>query len=123
MESVGTGIVVLIIIVAIFFALKSATRHFKGQGGCCGGKDPDVRMPKKKLEGKKLGEFTLQVEGMTCKHCREKVEEAVNEIEGAVCKVNLAGKTATVAYDRQIDRAGVIEKIRAAGYKASEKMP
>ncbi len=120
MESVGTGVVVLVMIVAIFFALKSSVRHFRGEGGCCGGGDPDVKMKKKKLEGKKLGEFTLRVEGMSCRHCRDKVEEAANEIDGAVCKVNLAKKTATVAYDRQIEKEAVIEKIKAAGYEVSE---
>lgn len=33
----GNIIVILIIAVIAVFALRSSLKHFKGQGGCCGG--------------------------------------------------------------------------------------
>ena len=47
------------------FAGKGAYKHLKGEGACCGGgSKPEI--PKKKLDGTKLGEKTLKITGMHC---------------------------------------------------------
>lgn len=33
----GTEIIIGVLIVAVFFALRGAVKHMKGVGGCCGG--------------------------------------------------------------------------------------
>ena len=85
----STIIVLLIVIVIAFFALKSSLGHFKGEGDCCGGGGgtlPDT----KELEGAKIGEKIVRIEGMHCENCKNRVERAINRIDGAVAKVSSA---------------------------------
>ena len=57
-------IIILVIVIAIAaLALKGSIGHFKGEGGCCdtgGGTLPD----NKELQGAKIGEKTVHIEGM-----------------------------------------------------------
>lgn len=53
-------------------------RHFKGQGGCCGG-GGDYR-PKKKKLAKVIQVRRSQVEGIHCQKCSDRVMEAINDI-------------------------------------------
>ena len=61
-------------------------RHFRGQGGCCGG--GGYRPRRKKLDHV-IAQKTFRVEGMHCQHCKNRVEEAVGDISGAAARVNL----------------------------------
>ena len=82
----STLIVLLIIIVIAAFALKSSIGHFKGEGGCCGG-GGTILPDEKELAGPKIGEKTVHIEGMHCENCKNRVERAINRIDGAVGKV------------------------------------
>ena len=84
----STLIVLLIIIVIAAFALKSSIGHFKGEGGCCGG-GGTILPDEKELAGPKIGEKTVHIEGMHCENCKNRVERAINRIDGAVGKVRL----------------------------------
>ena len=65
-----------------------------------------------------LTELTLPVTGMTCASCVTRIERYLNRSDGvAEAVVNLATERATVRFDpRQIDRAGIVGAIEAAGY-------
>lgn len=112
----GNIIVIVIIVVIAFFALKSSLKHFKGQGGCCGG-SCDIKPENKKLEGKKIEGKIVSIEGMHCDHCKNSVEKSINAIEGAVAKVNLGKKIAVVSMDRHIDDSLLISAVEKAGFK------
>ncbi|MBU5595121.1 copper chaperone CopZ [Amphibacillus sp. MSJ-3] len=62
----------------------------------------------------------LNVSGMNCNHCANRVETALTEVEGvAKAKVNLNKGVAQVKYDeniQQVDR--LIEAVNEAGYQA-----
>ena len=45
----ATAIVGILVLVALFFALKGVVKHWRGESSCCGG--GDVKVPKKKLTG------------------------------------------------------------------------
>jgi len=64
-------------------------------------------------------ELTLPVVGMTCASCVNRVERFLNKADGvASATVNLANERATVRFDpSQIDRAGLVAAIEAAGYE------
>lgn len=63
-----------------------------------------------------MKEATLQVSGMSCQHCVNAVEGALNEI-GAKGKVNLSAKTVDVTYDEsKLTLAAVKEAIEEQGY-------
>jgi Cu+-exporting ATPase len=63
---------------------------------------------------------TLDIGGMTCAACAQRVEKAVRKLEGVeTVTVNLATEKATVLYDPQSLRLSAIkETIEKAGYRA-----
>ena len=63
-------------------------------------------------------ELTLAIDGMTCASCVNRIERYLHRANGvATASVNLATERATVHYDPgQIDRAGIVRAIEAAGY-------
>lgn len=84
----ANAIVVIVVIIIMLFAGKGAYKHLKGEGTCCGGgSKPEI--PKKKLDGTKLGEKTMKITGMHCENCVASVTRAINRIDGAAAKVSL----------------------------------
>ena len=60
----------------------------------------------------------LNVEGMSCEHCKKRVESALNAIEGvASSSVNLTNKEVTIEYDKSsISDNKLKNTIEEAGY-------
>lgn len=111
----GNAIIIGILIIIVWRALVSATKHFKGQGGCCGGSDTVKET--KKLQAPKIGVKVIHIEGMHCDNCKNRVEHAVNQLDGAVCKVNLKRKEAEVSYSKLQDDSELRDMIEKLGYK------
>ena len=111
-------IIILILAVVIIAAVLRAIKHFKG-GGCCGSKSNSVRS-RKKLTSPKLGEKIIIIEGMHCENCRNRVEHAVNNLDGAVCKVDLRKNTATVSYSAEVSDAVLKEIVEKLGFTVKE---
>ena len=106
------GIILLIAAIAVTYTVK----HFKGEGGCCGG--GSFKPKKKKLKNIKYTK-TFRVDGMHCEHCKGRVEEVVNDIKGVAGRVNLKKNELTVSYAEDVADEMIIAKIERAGYKAS----
>ena len=111
-------IIVAIIVVLIVIGIGSGRKHFKGEGGCCGGSAP-VKREHKKLDNV-IATKTVKIEGMTCDHCRNWVERSINEIEGAAAKVNLSKKEAVVSLAVEVSDDTIREAVEKAGYKVLE---
>lgn len=63
-----------------------------------------------------MNETVLKVEGMTCNHCKMRVEKALKEVPGVTgVRVDLAKKEAVVAGSPE--RAAMVHAIDEAGYK------
>lgn len=107
-------IIIAIIAAMVFLGIRSSIKHFKGQGGCCGG--GSYRPKRKRLKGV-LYQKTFQIEGMHCEHCKNRVEEAVNEIPGAAGRVNLKKAELKVSYAEEMDDERIIKNIEKAGYR------
>lgn len=112
-------IIIAIIVVLLFFGLRSTRKHMKGQGECCGGGSTAAVVPEKKLE-KVIATKTVIVDGMTCDHCKGWVEKAVNAIDGASCKVNLNKREAIVSMEKEISDEVIRAAIKNAGYRVVE---
>lgn len=106
-------IIIAVIVVIAGFGLRSAIAHFKGQGGCCGGSD--YKPKRKKLSNVKYRK-TFQVEGMHCQHCKNRVEEVVNDISGVAGKVNLKQGLLTVFYAEDVADEIIKARLERAGY-------
>lgn len=113
----GNVIMIAVIVVAVLLGVRSSIRHFKGEGGCCGG-GGDVKPKRKKLP-KVLFTRTFRVEGMHCDHCKNRVEAAVNDLDGVAGKVSLKKGVLTVSYAEQVEDAAIIAAIGKAGYTAT----
>lgn len=111
-------IIIGIVVVLIIAGIRSGMKHFRGEGGCCGGSTPAPKQHKKlkNVVTKKI----LVIEGMTCEHCKNRVEKSINEIEGAAAKVNLGKKEAVVSLDREMMDEQLREAVEKAGYKVIE---
>ena len=107
------GIIVAILVVVMFFGIRSTVKHFAGKSGCCGGSD---YKPKKKKLSMVLYKKVFKVEGMHCEHCKRRVEEAVNDISGVAGIVNLKKGELTVSYGLDMEDAVIVEKLEKMGY-------
>ena len=111
----ANAIVVIVAIIIMLFAGKGAYKHLKGEGACCGGgSKPEI--PKKKLDGTKLGEKTMKITGMHCENCVASVTRAINRIDGAAAKVSLKKSEAVVSYDREISNEELKKVVEDRGY-------
>ena len=109
-------IVIAIIIAFVAFGVRSTMKHFKGQGGCCGG---GSYKPRKKKLSNILYKKTFNVEGMHCEHCKNRVEEVVNDIVGVAGNIDLKKGKLIVSYAEDIDDEVIIAHIERAGYSVT----
>ena len=58
------------------------------------------------------------IEGMSCEHCVNHVEEALMEVGASKVEVNLQGKFAVAEADKEIENSTIKEAIEEAGYTA-----
>ena len=67
-----------------------------------------------------MASLTLKVSGMTCGHCRMKVEKAITGVSGVHgAAVDLHAGAAEVDFDeRRTDAGRIVSAVEAAGYRA-----
>ncbi|MDO4341028.1 MAG: cation transporter [Eubacteriales bacterium] len=109
-------IIIAILVVVLYFALRSGANHFRGQGGCCGGSTYKAHPKKLKTV---IGKKTVTVEGMSCQNCVNRVMEAVNSIDGASAVVKLKKGVAVVSLEHPISDEIIKNAIENAGYKVT----
>ncbi len=113
-DFVIVGILIILIIIGIY----SSVKHFKGEGGCCGG-GYSVKVKKKRLK-QVVKQRTVTINGMTCEHCKARVESRLNALEGVSAKVNLKRKTAVVSMENDLGDDVIKNIIEIAGYEVME---
>lgn len=116
-------IIILILVVVLIFAVKSSIKHFKGEGGCCGGGSGTVKTKKpkkKKLDGPVVGKRIIEISGMHCQNCVNSVTRALNGIDGVSAKVSLHGNRAEVSLDRMVDENELKWAVEEAGFRVTD---
>lgn len=103
------GMIAVMVAIGVIYTVK----HFKGESGCCGGGSYKPR--RKKLSDVKYKK-TFKVGGMRCEHCKNRVEEAVNDIKGIAGKVDLKKRALTVSYAEDVADEIIKSKIKQVGY-------
>lgn len=66
---------------------------------------------KEKMDGPKLRELTVHIEGMHCQNCKNRIEKHVNELDGVICKVKLNKKIAVVSLYKDVDESLIKDTI------------
>ena len=110
-------IIIGILIVIAFFAVRTIVKR-KGRKGCCGSSS-DYKPRKKKLKNV-IATKTFVVDGMHCEKCANRIMEVVNDIPGASGMVNLKKRIATVSYEQEVPDEQIRTKIERVGYTVKE---
>ena len=66
----------------------------------------------------------LEITGMTCASCANRIERRLNKLDGVAATVNYATEKATVEFDREaLAPERLLEAVEAAGYRAALPAP
>lgn len=114
----GNIVIILVLLVIIVLAVRSSMSHMKGEGGCCGGSSD--KPEKKKLKGTKIAEKIIYIDGMHCQNCKNSVEKQINQIDGAVARVNLRKNIAVVSMDRIINDEDLRQAVERVDFKVTK---
>ena len=109
--------IVGIIIVIAFFAVRTIVKR-KGRKGCCGS-GSDYKPRKKKLKNVTATKIFV-VEGMHCEKCANRVTEVVNDIAGVAGVVDLKKGIVTVSYEQEVADEQIKARIERVGYTVTE---
>ncbi|QXC60629.1 heavy metal translocating P-type ATPase [Aquihabitans sp. G128] len=60
----------------------------------------------------------LDITGMTCASCANRIERRLNKVEGVTATVNYATEKASVTFDENVEPSDLIAQVEAAGYQA-----
>ncbi len=95
------NIIIAVILIAILIpAIKSTYDRMAGKKTCCGSKE---QVPKKKIKGQKLYDVAINIEGMHCDNCKNRITKKLNEMDGVVCNVSLPRKRAVVSLYKDVE--------------------
>ncbi|KAA1421504.1 copper-translocating P-type ATPase [Nocardioides humilatus] len=68
-------------------------------------------------------ELDLDITGMTCASCANRIERKLNKLEGVTATVNYATERATVSAPPTVDETTLLDTVAAAGYGATVRRP
>ena len=109
-------LILLVIVLLCIYSIKSYIK--KLQSGCCGKESDDVK--KVRVSDKNPAHYPykvkMSVKGMTCSHCKVRVENALNSLEGVWAKVDLKDHTALVHMKKKISDEKLVTTVEEAGY-------
>lgn len=110
-------VIIGIILVIAFFAVRTIVKR-KGRKGCCGS-GSDYKPRKKKLKNV-IATKIFVVDGMHCEKCANRVTEVVNDITGVAGVVDLKKGIVTVSYEQEVDDEQIKARIERVGYTVTE---
>lgn len=109
----STVIVLLVLIVAIIFALHSSRQHFRGEGDCCGGAHDSKAEKCLHLVVEKR---RVLISGIRCQGCQAKIKDAINRVPYLSCQ-EITDQQALIIASLKIDDEEIKNIIENMGYK------
>lgn len=111
----GTAILVAILIVIGLIAVKSYAKKLKS--GCCGAGDSEGVVKVEDTDETHYSHHVeLSVSGMTCKKCKQHVENAFNKRDGLWAQVDLKKGLAEVRAKKELTDFELRDIVSGAGY-------
>ena len=98
-------------------ALLGSKKHFKGEGGCCGG-GGDVKIKPKHLDTI-VATKKLHIEGMSCVNCQNRIENALNGMAQVNAKASFKKGEAIVKLGADVPEEELCEAVEKLGYKVT----
>lgn len=116
--NVSTAVIVALLIVIGFIAVRKYVKNLRH--GCCGGSGEE----KVKVADKNAAHYpysvTLKIEGMRCANCTDRVENALNRLDGVWAKVSLKRAEAVLRSKSVLDDETLRTAVARAGYRVTE---
>lgn len=116
--NVSTAVIVALLIVIGFIAVRKCVKNLRH--GCCGGSGEE----KVKVADKNAAHYpysvTLKIEGMRCANCTDRVENALNRLDGIWAKVSLKRAEAVLRSKSVLDDETLRTAVARAGYRVTE---
>ncbi len=111
----GNAIIICILLVFALLALRETKKRLRG--GCCGGGDEPVRLKPQDAESSHYShKMLVYIDGMTCAHCKARVENEFHSHPGMLAKVDLKKKYAKVWSKQPLSRETVEAIVKKSGY-------
>ena len=113
----ATAIICIILVIAVLAGVKSYMKKLRS--GCCGASsEPAVK--KVKVKDKDPSHYpyqkVLKIDGMTCGNCANRVENALNHLDGVYATVDLMKEEAVVRMKEELEDQTLKKTVAAAGY-------
>ena len=111
----GNYVIIGIVVVIVIFAIRSVIK--RGKNGCCGGGECSVKEVKAADQNPEHYPYKamVTVEDMHCENCKNKVENALNSVDGVWGTVDLKKKTAEVRMKEAHSELEIREWVNKAG--------
>ena len=113
----ATAVICIILVIAVVAGVKSYMKKLRS--GCCGASsEPAVQ--KVKVKDKDPSHYpyqkVLKIDGMTCGNCANRVENALNHLDGVYASVDLMKEEAVVRMKEKVEDQTLKKTVAAAGY-------
>jgi copper chaperone CopZ len=116
-SKVGVAIVVLVFAIVFALAVRAALRHFKGEGGCCGGGAGAPPPVADKAIGPAVARRELALDGLHCMKCVARVKAALEALPGVAADVTLDPQRAIVRMDREVPDESLRKAVENQGFQ------
>ena len=116
MDNLATVILCIILGLICVYSVFSYIKRLNS--GCCGSGGGEIKItPSDKNKKNYPYSALLYIDGMTCNHCKMRVENAFNKNDGVYATVKLKEKCAEVLSKEPLDEAFFKDTVERAGYK------
>lgn len=114
--------IIIIAVLAIIIIAVAVNYRKKLSQGCCGagGDAVEKAAPSDKDISDYPYQYTIAIEGMTCKNCAARIENRFNQTEGYFAKVNLRKNNALVHTKEEVTDGDLKSIVAKAGYHVTE---
>ena len=116
--NVSTAVIVALLIVIGFIAVRKYVKNLRH--GCCGGSGEEKVNVADKNAAHYPYSVTLKIEGMRCANCTDRVENALNRLDGIWAKVSLKRAEAVLRSKSVLDDETLRTAVARAGYRVTE---
>jgi len=109
--------VIICLVLAVICVYSIISYRKKISSGCCGSGGGEIKIKPKDTNTKNYPyEYYAGVDGMTCAHCKMRVENAFNGIDGVYARADLKKKTAHILSKCSLNENLIKSTVEKAGY-------
>lgn len=113
------GILLAVLIVAVFIVLRTKIKRVGIKRTCCGGHKKEKRK-EKVLKERPIFEVIVHIEDLCCEDCAIRVENAFNRMDGISAKACHKEKKAVLLLCQELSEAEIRAVVSDCGFTPSE---